>query len=70
MQDRVDDPLGIVVDGEGNWELINPLASDKGDGKPSTIRLGWDRGPFRSYAPRAKCLGTLGFARKVRMASR
>ncbi len=24
----------------------------------------------RSYAPRAKCLGTLGFARKVRMASR
>ncbi|MCS6898693.1 MAG: hypothetical protein RMJ98_03160, partial [Myxococcales bacterium] len=25
---------------------------------------------IRSYAPRAKCLGTLGFARKVRMASR
>ncbi|MCS6902074.1 MAG: hypothetical protein NZX77_20210, partial [Polyangiaceae bacterium] len=27
-------------------------------------------GIVRSYAPRAKCLGTLGFARKVRMASR
>ncbi|MCS6901405.1 MAG: SAM-dependent methyltransferase, partial [Polyangiaceae bacterium] len=29
-----------------------------------------ERDIFRSYAPRAKCLGTLGFARKVRMASR